>query len=106
MNEPQDTAIEIAYVSPQQQLLMALRVAPGSTLASAVRASGILQQFPEIDLTRNKVGIFGRVVAHDHVLRDRDRIEIYRLLIADPKEVRRQRADAVKHKTQGGVAPP
>ncbi len=77
----------------------------GTTVGEAIKESGILQQFPEIDLALNKVGIFGKLARIDTLLRDRDRVEIYRALIADPKEARRRRAQAAKSvkKSRPGV---
>lgn len=82
---------------------MPLKVAAGTTAEEAVRASGILQKFPEIDLAQSHLGIFGRLSRNDTPLRDRDRVEIYRPLIADPKEVRRQRAAEGKPMKKGGA---
>ena len=84
--------IEVAYALPTQQVLLQLKVPLGATVENAIRSSGVLVQFPEIDLDKNKVGIFSKPVPLDTVVRDKDRIEIYRPLIADPKEIRRQRA--------------
>lgn len=93
--------VEVAYALPKQQVLIQLDVPPGTTVESAILHSGILAQFPDIDLTLNKTGIFSKVVSLDTPLRDRDRIEIYRPLIADPKEIRRQRASAGKSMKKG-----
>jgi putative ubiquitin-RnfH superfamily antitoxin RatB of RatAB toxin-antitoxin module len=71
-------------------------VKSGTTVGEAIKRSGMLEQFPEIDLGLNKVGIFGKLARTDTMLRDRDRVEIYRALIADPKEARRRRAQAAK----------
>lgn len=98
----QQIQIEVAYARPAQQALLSLRVAAGSTVAQAIEASGVLAKFPEIDLAQNKVGIFGKLTKLDTVVRERDRIEIYRALIADPKEVRRQRAEEGKAMKKGG----
>ena len=98
----QQIQIEVAYARPDQQLLLPLRVAVGSTVAQVIEASGVLAKFPEIDLAQNKVGIFGKLTKLDTVVRERDRIEIYRALIADPKEVRRQRAEEGKAMKKGG----
>ncbi|MCK7502054.1 MAG: RnfH family protein [Comamonadaceae bacterium] len=68
---------------------MRLKLSSGSNVKQAIEASGLLQRYPEIDLAKNKLGIFGKLTKPDVVLRDRDRVEIYRPLIADPKEVRR-----------------
>lgn len=89
--------IELAYALPTQQVLLKLEVPGGATVEDAIRNSGVLVQFPEIDLvSKNKVGIFSKLVPLDTVLRDKDRVEIYRPLIADPKEIRRQRAKSGK----------
>ena len=77
-------------------------MAPGTRVAEAIQSSGILQKYPEIDLKVNKLGIFGKLTKADAVLRDKDRIEIYRPLIADPKEVRRKRAEEGKVMKKGG----
>lgn len=98
----QQIQIEVAYARPDQQLLLPVRVAAGSTVAQVIEASGVLAKFPEIDLAQNKVGIFGKLTKLDTVVRERDRIEIYRALIADPKEVRRQRAEEGKAMKKGG----
>lgn len=98
----QQIQIEVAYARPDQQALLSLRVAAGSNVAQAIEASGVLAKFPEIDLAQNKVGIFGKLTKLDTVVREKDRIEIYRALIADPKEVRRQRAEEGKAMKKGG----
>ena len=77
---------------PERQELVALEVTAGSTLADAITQSGLPEMFEEFELDPAKVGIFGHKASLDQVLRDGDRVEIYRPLIADPKEVRRQRA--------------
>lgn len=84
--------VEVAYALPQQQAVLKLDVPQGTQLRQAIEQSGILQRFPEIELDQCKVGIYGKLSSLDAVLRPRDRIEIYRPLQADPKEVRRQRA--------------
>lgn len=94
--------VEVAYALPTQQLIVELMVPEGTTAEQAVQQSGIMQKFPEIDLTQNKLGIFGKLVKADTALRERDRVEIYRALIADPKEVRRQRAAEGKIMKKGG----
>ena len=94
--------IEVVYALPGEQTLLRQPVAPGTTVAEAIQSSGILQKYPEIDLTVTKLGIFGKLTKADSVLRDKDRIEIYRPLIADPKEVRRKRAEEGKVMKKGG----
>ncbi len=91
-------SIEIAYATPQQSWLIALEVEAGTSIKQAITSSGILTQCPTIDLQKNKVGIFSKIVDLDTVLESGDRIEIYRPLILDPKQARRLRAEKVKQK--------
>jgi uncharacterized protein len=100
MNDKID--IEVVYALSDKQTLLTQQVATGTTVVDAIRASGILDKHPEIDLAANKLGIFGKLTKPDTVLRDKDRIEIYRPLIADPKEVRRKRAEEGKVMKKGG----
>ena len=95
-------SIEIIYALPQRQELVRLTLPEGSTAQQAIEASGLLQKYGEIDLKKNKIGIFGKLSRLDAVLRDHDRVEIYRPLIADPKEVRKKRADEGKAMKKGG----
>lgn len=99
----EEIAVEVVYALPHSQQLVELKVAPGTSVEQAIRLSGILERFPEIDLARNKVGIYGKLVRLDTPLKDRDRVEIYRPLIADPREVRRQRAAEGKAMKKGGA---
>ncbi len=94
--------VEVAYAQPDEQLILNVMVAPETTVEQAVEASGILERFPEIEINSVKMGVFGKSVRRDRVLREKDRVEIYRPLIADPKEVRRQRAAAGKKMKKGG----
>lgn len=96
MTEVSRIAVEITYALPAAQTLRKLELDAGATVEDVIRRSGLLEDFPEIDLATNKVGIFSKLVKLDEVVRDRDRVEIYRPLIADPKEVRRKRAEAGK----------
>ena len=97
--------IEIVYALPHEQILLKQQVSAGTTVVEAIQASAVLNKYPEINLAINKLGIFGKLIKEDTVLRDKDRIEIYRPLIADPKEVRRKRAEQGKvMKKGGGVA--
>lgn len=85
--------VEVAYARPDVQRLLKLRVPVGTTLVGAVRDSGIALEFPEIDPDTATLGIFGKVVKdHQQVLKPRDRVEIYRPLINDPKALRAARA--------------
>jgi putative ubiquitin-RnfH superfamily antitoxin RatB of RatAB toxin-antitoxin module len=94
--------IEVVYALPNEQILLKQAVPIGTTVAEAIQTSGILHKQPEIDLTVNKVGIFGKLTKVDTLVCDKDRIEIYRPLIADPKEVRRKRAEEGKATKKGG----
>ena len=97
--------VEIVYALPQRQELIELKLEEGATARQAVEASGLLQKYPDIELDgRNKLGIFAKLTKPDTVLRDRDRVEIYRPLIADPKAVRKKRADEGKVMKKGGGA--
>ena len=94
--------IEVVYALPDRQEVARLQLQEGTTVQQAVEASGLLAKFPEIDLAKNKLGIYAKLTKLDAVLRDRDRVEIYRPLIADPKEVRKQRAAEGKVMKKGG----
>jgi putative ubiquitin-RnfH superfamily antitoxin RatB of RatAB toxin-antitoxin module len=94
--------VEVAYARPDHQVIIPLDVPEGTSLEEAIQQSGVLEQFPEIDLGVNKVGIFGKLGKLDQTLREKDRVEIYRKLIADPKEVRKQRAAEGKKMRKGG----
>lgn len=89
-------AIEVAYATPDRQLLLSVSVPEGCSLEEAIERSKIRDEWPEIEVDMAKVGIFGRKMPPDTVLREGDRVEIYRPLIADPKEARRRRAEAKK----------
>lgn len=84
--------IEVAYATPQRQELVEITAAPGTTIEQAIRESGMLERFPEIDLSLHRVGIFGELARLRDPVHDGDRVEIYRPLLADPREVRRRRA--------------
>jgi len=84
--------VEVAYATAEQQVIVVLQVTAGSTVESAILASGVLCRFPEIDLLNAKVGIFAGICSLDRPLKQGDRVEIYRPLLHDPKEARRQRA--------------
>lgn len=94
--------IEVAYALAERQVLIPLQMPPDSTVEQAILRSKIVEQFPEIDLPSAKVGIFGKLSKLTAVLRDGDRIEIYRPLLADPKALRQQRAAAGKRMGKGG----
>ena len=90
-------AVEVVYAARGEQVLVSLEVKPGTTVRQAIAQSGIAQRFPRVDLVHAKVGVFGKLVNPDCVLSAGDRVEIYRPLIADPKEARRQR---VRHRSE------
>jgi putative ubiquitin-RnfH superfamily antitoxin RatB of RatAB toxin-antitoxin module len=98
---PEMLTIEVIYALPAKQQLVTLKLPAGSTVRQAIDASGLLQKHPEIDLAKNKIGVFAKLSKPDALLRDHDRVEIYRPLIADPKEVRKQRAAAGKVMKKG-----
>jgi putative ubiquitin-RnfH superfamily antitoxin RatB of RatAB toxin-antitoxin module len=94
--------VEVVYALPHEQVLLKLKLPQGATVFEAVQASAIAEKYPEIDLAKNKLGIYGKLTKADAVLRDKDRVEIYRPLIADPKEIRRKRAEEGKVMKKGG----
>jgi len=91
MAEAAQLQVEICYATPDVQIRRALMVADGTTIQQAIMQSGLLRECSAIDLTVCRVGIWGKLKTPETVLRDQDRIEIYRPLIADPKDSRRQR---------------
>ncbi len=93
--------LEVAYATPKTQVVIEVRARPGTTVAQAIRQSGILERLPEISLTRNRVGIFGETASLDRQVCAGDRVEIYRPLIADPKEARRSRASTSRRRMKG-----
>jgi uncharacterized protein len=94
--------VEVAYARPERQLVLKLEVPPGTTALEAVRLSGIEEQFPEIDLATNRLGIFGKLCKPDRSLIAGDRVEIYRPLLAEPRAARRALAAAGKSMGKGG----
>ena len=88
----------MAYALPNQQLILPIQVDEGVTVEQAIRMSGILKKFPDIDLNMNTVGVFGKPITLQATLCDLDRVEIYRSLIADPKKARKARVEAEKIK--------
>ena len=99
MAEP--ITVEVVYALKDRQDLVALKLPAGATVREAVERSGLPAKYPEIDPAKSKLGVFAKLVKPDTVLRDRDRVEIYRPLIADPKEVRKQRAAEGKAMKKG-----
>jgi putative ubiquitin-RnfH superfamily antitoxin RatB of RatAB toxin-antitoxin module len=94
--------VEVAYAKPETQVILPVKVERGATVEDAIKLSGILHNFPEIDLAANKVGVFGKLSKLSAPVKAGDRVEIYRHLIADPKEVRKQRAAQGKVMKKGG----
>ena len=94
MGSDDQITVEVCYARADRQELIELRVDSDTTLLHAIEKSGIMEHYPEIDLTRQKVGVFGKLKSLQAHLTDGDRVEIYRPLVADPKEVRRLRAAA------------
>lgn len=84
--------VEVVYALPGETTVIPVVIGIESSIADAIHASGIEQLFPEIDLERNRVGVFSRIKSLGDKVYDGDRIEIYRPLTADPKEARRRRA--------------
>lgn len=84
--------ISVCYANAREEFLRSMRVAPGTTIGQAIEMSGVLEAFPDINLATQPVGIYAKKKTLDTVLRERDRIEIYRPLLADPKDSRRKRA--------------
>ncbi len=93
--------ISVAYAGADEQALVQLEARPGVAVHEAIDQSGILARFPEIDLDHYRVGIYGRLTTLDQALEEGDRVEIYRPLIADPKEARRRRAEEGKPTRKG-----
>jgi len=94
--------VELVYALPEEQTLLAFEIDEGATAEDVINKSGILEQYPELDLTKNKIGLFSKLIKLDHLMREKDRIEIYRPLIADPKEIRKKRAAEGKALKKGG----
>jgi len=94
--------VEVAYATPEKQKILVLEVEEGSTVYQAAEESGIVSEFPEIDLAESKMGIFGKAVRapKDEIIREGDRVEIYRPLIIDPKVARANRAAKAAEKAQ------
>lgn len=98
---PPQIIVEVSYATPARQVIYTVEVNEGATIEEAILQSGILKEFPEIDLKVNKVGVFSKVAKLDRVLEHKERVEIYRKLIADPKVIRKQRAAEGKKMKKG-----
>lgn len=88
--------VEVAYALPDKQFLKPVILPDGACVRDAIVESGVLDDFPEIDLSSVRVGIFSKKVALDQIVNEGDRIEIYRPLTIDPKEARRRRAELAR----------
>lgn len=97
--------VSVCYASAGHEWLRSLQVEPGTTIGAAIERSGVLDAFPGINLATQPVGIYGKKKTLDTELRGRDRVEIYRPLVADPKESRRKRAAKKEAARPGGAAP-
>lgn len=102
MSEEEWIEVEVAYALPQKQAIVPVRVKAGTTALEAARLSGITEKFAGIDLEDAKLGIFGKAVSPQQVLNAGERVEIYRPLIADPKDVRKARAARAKERRAQG----
>ena len=98
MTAGQRISVEVAYAWPTGTFLRTVEVRNPATIRDVVEASGLLAHRPEVDLTRNRVGIWSRIATLDSPVADGDRVEVYRPLVADPKEARRSRASARKRR--------
>ena len=96
--------VEVVYALPKEQTLLSFKAEEGIRVKDAIIQSGILEQYPELDIEKMDVGIFGKRTAMKTLLRDKDRVEIYRPLLADPKEIRKRRAAEGKRMAKGGGA--
>lgn len=102
MSENAIISVEVAYARPERQALLAVEVPAGTTALDAARLSGIEAQFDDLSLDESsRLGIFGQVVSPTQILKAGDRVEIYRALVADPKEVRKARAARAKERRAG-----
>ncbi|KXI21862.1 RnfH family protein [Photobacterium sanguinicancri] len=88
--------VEVVYALPVAQRVIKLAITSDTKVQAIIEQSGVLEMYPDIDLKKNKVGVYSRNVKLDATVRDGDRIEIYRPLLADPKEIRRKRAEQAK----------
>ncbi|MER2474051.1 RnfH family protein [Photorhabdus laumondii] len=95
-----DISVEVVYALPDRQYLRTVKLAQGSTVEQAIVASGLLTLRNDIDLQKNKLGVYSRPVKLTDILEEGDRVEIYRPLLADPKEMRRKRAERAKNNAQ------
>lgn len=96
-------SVEVVYALPDEQTLLSVIVEEGATVKDVILQSSILQEYPELDIESLSVGLFGKATKMTQVVREKDRVEIYRPLIADPKEVRKRKAAEGKKLKKGGA---
>lgn len=98
-------SVEVIYALPKEQRIFTVELPAQATLGEAISQSGILREYPQIDMTLAKVGVFGRIVSLEAALQPGDRVEIYRELTADPKVVRRERVEKKRRQARGQPKP-
>jgi putative ubiquitin-RnfH superfamily antitoxin RatB of RatAB toxin-antitoxin module len=106
MTQEEAIEVEVAYARPERQLILKVEVPAGTTAIEAARLSGIEEQFPEIELGKSRMGVFGKLCKPDRPLNPGDRVEIYRPLLADPRAARRELAAAGKSMGKAGREAP
>ena len=94
--------VEVVYALPEEQTLLSFSAKAGVSVKNAILQSGILEHYPQLDIDNMDVGLFGKRTEMKIALRDKDRVEIYRPLLADPKEIRKRRAAEGKKMGKGG----
>jgi uncharacterized protein len=88
--------IEVVYALPHDQTVLTVELAAGSTVGQAIVNSGLALRYPDLDLSAARIGVYGRHVTTETILHDGDRVEVYRPLLADPKQARRRRASRIR----------
>lgn len=91
--------VEVVYATPAAQQRYVVELPVGGTVRAAIQQSGVLRDCPQIDLGRDRVGVYGRLVGLDDPLREGDRVEILRALVADPQTARRRRAQSARRRS-------
>lgn len=86
-------SVQVVYASTTHQEVISIEIPADSTVEDAIEKSGILHKYSEVDISTCMVGIYGKVIQNGRILKDQDRVEIYRPLIMDPMEARRKRAE-------------
>lgn len=102
MKEDSSIRVEVVYALPREQEVVHLTVEPSLTVGEIIQLSGLMKMYPEIDLNINKVGVYSRAIRLEDTVQDKDRIEIYRPLKADPREVRRKRIEKARERPKLG----